>query len=101
MIAESYERIHRSNLVAMGVLPLQFKPGENARTLGLTGLEVYDIDGISDELKPLQEVTVRARDGEGQEKVFTAIVRINSPVEVTYYRHGGILPAVLRDLLRG
>jgi aconitate hydratase len=100
VLAESYERIHRSNLVAMGVLPLQFKAGENAQTLGLTGLETYDIEGISDELQPSQEVTVRARDTAGKEKVFTVIVRINSPVEVTYYRNGGILHTVLREMVR-
>jgi len=101
VIAESYERIHRSNLVGMGVLPLQFKPGENAQTLGLTGYEVYDVEGISRDIRPRQEITVRARvPGTGEEKVFTTIARIDSPVEVKYYRNGGILHAVLRDMLR-
>jgi aconitate hydratase len=100
VIVESYERIHRSNLVAMGVLPLQFKEGENAETLGLTGFEVYDIEGVDDDLQPGQEVAVHARDVTGSEKVFHAIVRINSPVEVKYYRNGGILQAVLRDMLQ-
>jgi aconitate hydratase len=100
VIVESYERIHRSNLVAMGVLPLQFKAGENAETLGLTGYEVFDVEGIDDELQPGQEVTVRARDAAGNEKAFSAIVRINSQVEVRYYRNGGILQTVLRDMLQ-
>ena len=100
ILTESYERIHRSNLVAMGVLPLQFKEGESAASLGLTGLEVYDIEGIGDDIQPQQEVTVRARDAAGgAEKRFRAVVRINSQVEVTYYRNGGILQTVLRDML--
>jgi aconitate hydratase len=100
VLTESYERIHRSNLVAMGVLPLQFKDGDNAASLGLTGFEVYDIEGIGDDIQPQQEVTLRARDvATGAEKRFQAIVRINSPVEVAYYRNGGILQTVLRDML--
>lgn len=99
VLAESYERIHRSNLIGMGVLPLQFKPGENAQTLGLTGFETYDIEGINDDLQPMQEVTVRARDAGGSEKVFTMTARVDSPVEVKYYRNGGILHAVLRDMV--
>jgi aconitate hydratase len=99
VLAESYERIHRSNLIGMGVLPLQFKAGENAETFGLTGLEVYDIEGIDEELEPLQEVAVRARDDAGIETTFSVVVRIDSPVEVKYYRNGGILHAVLRDML--
>ncbi len=98
VLAESYERIHRSNLVAMGVLPLQFKGDDNAESLGLTGYETYDIEGVSDDLKPLQEVTVRARDAAGNETAFQAVVRIHSPIEVTYYRNGGILHAVLREM---
>ena len=102
ILTESYERIHRSNLVAMGVLPLQFKDGDSAASLGLTGLEVYDVEGIGDDIQPQQDVTVRARDvATGTEKRFQAIVRINSQVEVTYYRNGGILQTVLRDLLNG
>jgi aconitate hydratase len=107
VIAESYERIHRSNLVGMGVLPLQFMNGESAATLGLTGREVFDIDGlgevISSNLKT-REVTVRARpvDGEeGKTAEFRAYVRIDTPQEVLYYRHGGILQYVLRQLLSG
>ncbi|WP_028063051.1 aconitate hydratase [Solirubrobacter soli] len=92
VIAESYERIHRSNLVGMGVLPLQFKDGENAESLGLTGEESYSIVGIDG--GEAKEVTVRADD-----KEFTARVRIDTPKEVLYYQHGGILPFVLRSLL--
>jgi aconitate hydratase len=98
VLAESYERIHRSNLIGMGVLPLQFQPVESAASVGLTGREVYDIEGIAD-LQPGQEVTVRARTEDGQEKVFTVIARIDSPVEVEYYRNGGILQTVLRNML--
>jgi aconitate hydratase len=87
-------------LIGMGVLPLQFREGENARTLGLSGLEVFDFEGIDDNLQPLQDVTVRARNDVGEETVFQATVRIDTPVEVQYYRNGGILHAVLRDLLR-
>lgn len=100
VLAESFERIHRSNLVGMGVLPLQFRPGENRETLGLTGFEVYDLEGIAAGLRPRQEVTVRARRADGTEVVFSAIARLDTPVEVEYYRHGGILPAVLRRILQ-
>jgi aconitate hydratase len=99
VLAESYERIHRSNLIGMGVLPLQFKPGENAESLGLTGFETYDIEGINDDLQPMQEATVRARDANGKETVFSMIARVDTPVEVKYYRNGGILHAVLRDMV--
>ncbi len=99
VIAESFERIHRSNLVGVGVLPLEFLPGQNRETLGLTGKEVYDIEGLSDDLQPLQLVTVRARDEEGREKVFQVRVRLDTPIEVEYYRHGGILQYVLRHLI--
>ncbi len=101
ILAESYERIHRSNLIGMGVLPLQFKPGENAESLGLTGFETYDIEGIDDNLQPMQEVTVRVRDAQGNGKTFNMIARVDSPVEVKYYRNGGILHAVLRDMVAG
>jgi aconitate hydratase len=97
VLAESFERIHRSNLVGMGVLPLQFQPGEHRETLGLTGRERYSILGIRD-LQPRQTVTVVARDEAGNEKRFTAIARIDTPVEVEYYRHGGILQMVLRQM---
>ncbi|MFS8572478.1 MAG: aconitate hydratase AcnA [Clostridia bacterium] len=99
VIAESFERIHRSNLVGMGVLPLVFRPGENRKTLGLSGSERIDILGLSDQLVPNQEVTVRAVREDGSAVEFQAIVRLNSPVEVEYYRNGGILQTVLRKLL--
>src|SRR5262249_16269495 len=95
-IAESYERIHRSNLVGMGILPLQFKPGESRDALGLTGLESYDIEGIAGELKPRQQVTVRPTASDGSVKPFQAITRLDSPIDITYYRNGGILQTVLR-----
>lgn len=98
VIAESYERIHRSNLVGMGILPLQFKTEENRQTLGLTGEETYSIEGLSKDLKPKREIQVKAQDASGKTKTFTAIVRIDTPEEVEYYRHGGILPYVLRQL---
>ncbi len=99
VIAESFERIHRSNLVGMGILPLQFKPGENAASLGLTGFETYDILGLDNEMKPGQVFTVRATDAEGHVKEFEVISRIDTPVEVEYYRNGGILHTVLRRML--
>jgi aconitate hydratase len=92
VIAESYERIHRSNLVGMGVLPLQFKDGESASSLGLTGEEEISITGVDG--GDAKEVTVRAGDTE-----FTARVRIDTPKEVDYFKHGGILQFVLRGLL--
>jgi aconitate hydratase len=101
VIAESYERIHRSNLVGMGVLPLQFVDGQNQRTLGLTGSETFSVEGISDALKPRQHVTVRARRDDGTELTFNALVRIDALVEVEYYKHGGILHMMLRQLVRG
>ncbi|HKZ75945.1 MAG TPA: aconitate hydratase, partial [Actinomycetota bacterium] len=98
-IAESFERIHRSNLVGMGVLPLQFAPAESAASLGLTGRESFTIRGLSEGITPGQDVTVVAR-GDGDSKVsFRAIVRIDMPAEVEYYRHGGILQMVLRHML--
>ena len=96
VIAESYERIHRTNLVCMGVLPLQFRHGENAESLGLTGREVYDVEGLGD--GSANSVTVRAVADDGSEKTFEARVRIDTPQEVEYYRHGGILHYVLRQL---
>jgi aconitase A len=99
-LAENYERIHRSNLVGMGILPLQFKPGESRESLGLTARETYDILGIGGTLKPRQEVTVRARGEDGAVKEFRAIARLDSPIDIAYYTNGGILPAVLRRLLR-
>ena len=98
VIAESYERIHRSNLIGMGVLPLEFKAGEGAASLGLDGTEVFSIEGLDDSLQPRQSLVVRAV-GESGEKSFETLVRIDSPVEVDYYRNGGILHTVLRALL--
>ena len=98
VLAESFERIHRSNLVGMGVLPLQFKEGENAASLGLTGFETFDITGIADGLKPGMLLPVRAR-GEGGDKTFQAVMRIDTPYEIHYYKHGGILQYVLRQLI--
>ena len=96
MIAESYERIHRSNLVGMGILPLQFKAGENVTSLGLTGEEVYAVHGLAGATKASgKQVEVSAG-----EKKFKATVRIDTPQEVLYYQHGGILHYVLRQLLR-
>ncbi|HEY3245897.1 MAG TPA: aconitate hydratase AcnA [Phycisphaerae bacterium] len=100
VLAESFERIHRSNLVGMGVLPLVFKPGESRESLALTGHETYDIAGISDDLKPLQDVTVIATAPDGSQKTFTTTARIDTPVEVEYYRNGGILHTVLRKMLK-
>jgi aconitate hydratase len=101
VLAESYERIHRSNLVGMGVLPLQFLPGDSAASLGLTGRESYTVHGLSEGLSPKQRLTVVARsdasDG-GGERRFEAIARLDGPIDVGYYRHGGILQAVLRRL---
>src|SRR3979411_347673 len=99
VIAESFERIHRSNLVGMGVIPLEFVNGETRQTQGLTGFETYQIDGMSDEMKPRAVLTVRARASDGAEKKFTAISRIDTPEEMSYYKHGGILPYVLRQLV--
>jgi aconitate hydratase len=100
VIVESFERIHRSNLVGMGVLPLQFKNGENAQSLGLTGKETYRITGLTGDLTPLQDAEVTATDDKGHSKTFTATVRIDTPVEIDYYRNGGILHTVLRDFLK-
>ena len=98
VIAESYERIHRSNLVGMGVLPLEFKPGETAESLGLTGHESFTIEGVS-KLAPRAKLRVEARDDRGKTKAFEVVARADTPEEVAYYRHGGILPYVLRQML--
>ena len=101
VIAESYERIHRSNLVGMGVLPLQFLPGESAASLGLSGRESFTITGMA-ELAPRQVVRIHARsDDDGSERTFEAVARLDGPIEVEYLRQGGILPAVLRRLAAG
>ena len=99
VIAESFERIHRSNLVGMGVLPLQFKPGDSAEGLGLTGRETFDIEGV-DQGEAKEVRVVATPEGGGAAIVFDAIVRIDTPNEVAYYQHGGILQYVLRQLLK-
>ncbi len=100
VLAESYERIHRSNLIGMGVLPLQFQPGENWRTLGMTGHETYSITGLDNDIQPEQTVTVTAELEDGKVKTFAATVRLDIPVEIEYYRNGGILQTVLRNMLK-
>jgi aconitate hydratase len=100
VIAESFERIHRSNLVGMGILPLRFMDGQNAESLGLDGSEVYDIEGLSDAMLPKSEITVTARKVDGDVVTFKAIAQLNTPVEVRYYRNGGILQTVLRNLVK-
>jgi aconitate hydratase len=99
VIAESYERIHRSNLVGMGILPLQYLPGQNAESLGLTGFETFDIDGIASGLKPGQKLAIQVHGDGGATKTIETIARIDTPYEIQYYRHGGILQFVLRQLL--
>ncbi|HET9697777.1 MAG TPA: aconitate hydratase AcnA, partial [Terriglobales bacterium] len=104
VIAESFERIHRSNLVGMGILPLQFQEGQDADSLNLTGDEQFDIVGVPallDNYKPASQVTVRAKDGDGTAREFKCTLRIDTPQEVLYYKHGGILQYVLRQLLAG
>jgi aconitate hydratase len=99
VIASGFERIHRSNLVGMGVLPLQFAPGESASSLGIDGRESFDVLGLVDGTRPGGRVRVRARDDEGRETEFEAVVRVEGEAEVEYIRHGGILQMVLRQLL--
>ena len=99
VIAESYERIHRSNLVGMGVLPLQFQEGEGASALGITGHESFDIDGLTGELEPRQQLSVTAARPDGTTFEFNAIARLDSNVDILYYKNGGILHSVLRSLL--
>ena len=101
VIAESYERIHRSNLVGMGILPLQYLPGENAGSLGLTGRETFTIDGIADGLRPRQELTVSVRDASSAERSFRVVARLDGEIDVTYLRNGGVLHTVLRRLASG
>ncbi len=100
VIAESFERIHRSNLIGMGVLPLVFKEGQSYKSLGLDGTETFDIKGIEGDIQPRQDVEVVARKADGTEVKFTATVRLDTPVEVEYYKNGGILQAVLRRLAK-
>jgi aconitate hydratase len=99
VIAESFERIHRSNLVGMGVIPLQFKPGDSVDILGLTGHEVFHISGLNNDIKPQSELTVRAVKPNGSEVIFQVIARLNTNIEIEYYRNGGILHTVLRKML--
>ena len=98
VIAKSFERIHRSNLVGMGVLPLQFEAGQDAKSLGLTGQETFAVAGVAKDLAPKKKLTVTATDTEGKKTTFTAVCRLDTPNEVDYYRHGGILHFVLRQL---
>jgi aconitate hydratase len=100
VIAESFERIHRSNLVGMGVLPLEFTNGETRQTLGLTGFETFDIEGLDDSLASRSTLTVRATAPDGSTKSIRVLCRIDTPEELNYYKNGGILPYVLRSLAR-
>ncbi len=99
VIAESFERIHRSNLVGMGILPLEFVDGATRQTLNLTGFETYDIEGLTDAMRPRARLTVRLRDAQGREQRFPVVTRVDTPEELAYYRHGGILLYVLRQLM--
>ncbi|CAE6693176.1 Aconitate hydratase A [Paraburkholderia aspalathi] len=99
VVARSFERIHRSNLVGMGVLPLQFKGSDSVQSLGITGEETYDVEGLGSDFKPQQEVTLVIHGKDGKEKRVQVLLRIDTPIEVDYYKHGGILPFVLRSLL--
>jgi len=99
VVAKSFERIHRSNLIGMGVLPLQFMEGEGLETYGITGAETYSIKGIEGKLKPRQEVTL-VIEGEGETKEAKLLLRLDTPIEVSYYKHGGIMPYVLRELIK-
>jgi aconitate hydratase len=103
VVAESFERIHRTNLVGMGVLPLQFRAGQNAASLKLTGRETYHVTGVRSALSGggKRVATVRAVAGDGPDKVFTVDVRVDTPQEIEYYRYGGILPYVLRQVAAG
>jgi aconitate hydratase len=99
VIAASFERIHRSNLVGMGVLPLQFPEGTNAQTLNLDGSEVFSITGLSDSIEPGKTVTLEIKRKNGGRDSVPVRLRIDTPIEIDYYRHGGILQFVLRQLL--
>ena len=100
VIAESFERIHRSNLVGMGVLPLQFKDGESAESHGITGSEKFNISGIVDGLKPLSEIIVVISNDFGEKKSINVLCRLDSIVEVEYFYNGGILQTVLRQMVK-
>jgi aconitate hydratase len=99
VLAESFERIHRSNLVGMGVLPLEFLPGENPKSLGLTGLETFDIESLAKDFQPRKKLKILAHGQDGKQIQFSAVARIDTPFEVAYYEHGGILQYVLRQML--
>jgi aconitate hydratase len=99
VVAQSFERIHRSNLVGMGVLPLQFKEGTTAQTLKLDGTETYDVVGLSPALKPQQDLTLRITRKDGKSENVPVRCRIDTPIEIDYYQHGGILPYVLRQIV--
>ena len=100
VVAQSFERIHRSNLVGMGVLPLQFPEGASAATLGLDGSEIFSLTGLDDTLQPMSTVTLQITRADGREEEVALRNRIDTAIEVDYYRHGGILPYVLRQLLK-
>ena len=99
VVARSFERIHRSNLVGMGVLPLQFKGSDSVQSLGLTGDETFDVEGLTDNFKPQQDLTLVIHRKDGKDQRIQVLLRIDTPIEVDYYKHGGILPFVLRSLL--
>jgi len=101
VLAESYERIHRSNLVGMGILPLQYLPGENASSLGLIGRETYTIEAVANGLQPRQELTVLVRTDNGKERSIRAVARLDGEIDVTYLGNGGVLQTVLRRLAGG
>jgi len=99
VVARSFERIHRSNLVGMGVLPLQFKGDDSAASLGITGTETFDVSGLENGIKPMQDVTLTIHRADGSKQDVQVLLRVDTPIEVDYYEHGGILPFVLRQLL--
>ena len=99
VVAASFERIHRSNLVGMGVLPLQFLDGVTAQSLGLDGSQTFSIGGLSDAIQPGQKLTLEIQNKDGEKRYVPVKLRIDTPIEIDYYRHGGILPFVLRQLL--
>ncbi len=101
VVAKSFERIHRSNLVGMGVLPLQFKEQDSLETLHLTGSEIFSLIGVEKELRPHQEVTLEIDRGGGKVDRVELIARLDTPIDIEYYLHGGILPYVLRQILAG
>ena len=100
VVSQSFERIHRSNLVGMGVLPLCFKDGTNAKSLNLDGTETYSLRGLDDNIKPRQDVTLEIKRADGKIDTVPLTLRIDTPIEVDYYQHGGILPYVLRQIVK-